>query len=346
MSLIEKAVERLEKLKQAGVEVPATGVDAGMARSGCSAELAPQVPASSPAAESVDTAQRALEAVSTEAEKVPAPPRVSPIPVHPDATQCDLTVDLPRLAAMGMVTPDLPRSHVAEEFRIVKRPLLINAQGGGAAAIENGNLIMVTSALPGEGKSFTTINLAISMAMELDFTVLLVDADVSKPSVLELLGGAPARGLMDVLNGTEDDLSNVLLRTNINKFSILPAGMPQPNATELLASDAMNRLLDEIASRYSDRIIVFDSPPLLVTTEARALATHMGQVVMVVEANHTSQNAVRQALATIESCPVKLMLLNKSTEGGPGAYGYGYGYGYGNRQKGEESNGGPKADAA
>ena len=139
---------------------------------------------------------------------------------------------------------------------------------------------------------------------------------------------APERGLMDILSGEVDDLSDVLLRTNIEKLTLLPAGMPHARATELLASEAMTQLLEQMSNRYPDRIIIFDSPPLLVTTESRVLATHMGQIVMVVEAERTTHSTVRQALATIENCPVKLMVLNKSRERGPGSY-YGYGYGYG-----------------
>lgn len=135
---------------------------------------------------------------------------------------------------------------------------------------------------------------------------------------------------MDVLTSNDIQLGDVLLKTNIEKLSILPAGTSHPRATELLASDAMNHLLAELADRYSDRIIIiFDSPPLIVTTESRVLATHMGQVVMVVESNKTTQGAVRQALSTIDACPVRLMLLNKSQQSGSGSYGYGYGYGYG-----------------
>jgi receptor protein-tyrosine kinase len=230
---------------------------------------------------------------------------------------------------MGMVTPDRPRSSIAEEYRVIKRPILKNVVEGGVA---NNKLIMVTSSLPGEGKSFTAINLAISVAMELDHTVLLVDADVSKPSVLKTMGLQPERGLMDVLAEQSFDLSSSLLRTNIPKLSILPAGMPHERSTEFLASDAMNRLLEDMACRYSDRVIIFDSPPLIPTTEARALAAHMGQIVMVVEAGRTTNGALRQALSTIEACPIKLMILNKARDGGPGGYyvyGYGYGYGYG-----------------
>jgi receptor protein-tyrosine kinase len=237
-----------------------------------------------------------------------------------------------------MVTPTRPRSVIAEEYRVIKRPLIGNAQGRGAAAVQNGNLIMVTSALPGEGKSFTSINLAMSIAMELDHTVLLVDADFSKPSVLELLGLPPAKGLMDVLVGDVSDLSDVMLRTNVEKLSILPAGMRHQRATELIASDAMNRMLEEMATRYAERVVIFDSPPLLATTEARVLATLMGQVMMVVEAGRTSHAAVKHALSTIEACPVKLLVLNKANERGQdGLYGYGYGYGYGAAPKSVEA---------
>ncbi|MFT4174557.1 MAG: XrtA-associated tyrosine autokinase [Rhodocyclaceae bacterium] len=241
-------------------------------------------------------------------------------------------INLERLSAMGMVSPINPRTVLAEEYRVIKRPLLRNVAARGAGAIRNGNLIMVTSSVPGEGKSFSSINLALSIAMELDHTVLLVDADVSRPSVLNLLGLPPAPGLMDVLLSPDVALPDVLLRTNIEKLTILPAGMPHQRATELLASESMVRLLEEMAARYPDRIIVFDSPPLLVTTEARVLATHMGQIVMVVEAARTTHSMVKQSLSTIDACPVKMMLMNKTREPGPGGY-YGYYAPYGYAQQ-------------
>ena len=186
--------------------------------------------------------------------------------------------------------------------------------GKGAAALTHGNLIMVTSALPGEGKSFTSINLAMSIAAELDHTVMLVDADVARPSVLRMLGLPAGPGLLDLLEG-KAEMSGVLLKTNVDKLTILPSGTPHPRATELLASDAMRLLLDDMAKRYPDRIIIFDSPPLLLTTESRVLATQMGQVVMVVQADKTLQADVQHALSTIESCPVKMMVLNKARSG-------------------------------
>ncbi|MCB1906934.1 MAG: XrtA-associated tyrosine autokinase [Rhodocyclaceae bacterium] len=341
MSLIEQAVKRLERLKQAGVDIPdgtgrrptveAKDADRPEPAAGGEQEVLASALAPAPEEHQSPTDVKDGGALHEPAETSrEARTGVKLPPVRSGGRLVE--VDLERLTELGMVTPDRPRSPIAEEYRLVKRPLLSNAQGSGAELVDNGNLIMVTSSLPGEGKSFTAINLAISMAMELDYTVLLVDADVSKPSILDVLGVPAAKGLMDVLVGQESDLGNVLLRTNVEKLSILPAGMSQPNATELLASEGMVRLVEEIATRYPDRVVVFDSPPLLVTTEARALATHMGQIVLVVEANRTTFGVVRQALATIEQCPVKMTVLNKAADATTGygyAYGYGYGYGYG-----------------
>ncbi len=239
------------------------------------------------------------------------------------------SINLARLHRMGVVSPDAEKSQIAEEFRIIKRPLIANAFGQGTARVKNGNLIMVTSSLPGEGKSFCAINLAISMAMEMDRTVLLIDADVAKPRVPEYLGIHADKGLLDVLQDKNLKLSDVLIKTDIAKLTVLPAGRTYKRATELLASAAMTRLVEDIGNRYPDRIILFDSPPLLATSESSVLATHMGQIVMVVEAEKTSQEAVREALSHIQSCEVVGMLLNKTTPT-PGAdYYYGYYGSYG-----------------
>lgn len=308
MSLIEQAAKRLEQLRQAGVELP---------------EERNEAPISQPAPLSgIQHSQSAAETVS----HAPVPPGIQ------SSNAVETTLDLEAISASGLLVPNAARSQLADEFRVIKRPLIANAMGRGAAPISNGNLIMVTSALPGEGKSFSAINLAISIAMELDNTVMLVDADVARPSVLNMLGLPPSKGLLDVLQQNSLDISSVLLRTNIEKLSILPSGTAHPRATELLASDAMIRLLNDMASRYSDRIIVFDSPPLLLTTEARVLATHMGQIVVVVNAENTVQSAVKQAISTIESCPIKMMVLNQIRTVKTDGYGYGYGYGYGHEK--------------
>ncbi len=309
-SLIEQAAQRLEQLRKAGVTLAEAQTAAAPAVPATSAMREPGAPDGRTAA----AAQAAVEAVQAVAS---APAVIS--------RQVQLNLD--DLAASGVVTPNSPRSQAADQYRVIKRPLIGNAKGRGASILKHGNLIMVTSALAGEGKSFTSLNLAMSIAAELDSTVMLVDADVARPSLLRMLKLPPAPGLLDVLKGNAD-MSSVLLRTNIEKLTFLPSGTPHPRATELLASDAMRRLLDEMAERYPDRIIIFDSPPLLLTTEARVLASQVGQVVVVVHAEKTLRADVQRALATIDSCPVRLMLLNM-TETRSAGYGDGYGYGYG-----------------
>jgi receptor protein-tyrosine kinase len=238
-------------------------------------------------------------------------------------------IDIGKLSEMGAVTPDSGRSKIAEEYRLIKRPLLANAFGhGGVERVHNGNLIMVTSSLPGEGKTFTAISLAISMATELEHTVLLIDADVSKSSVMRYLGLKSKRGLIDVLQDPNLPLSDVLIKTNIAKLTVLPAGESISHATELLASSSMKHFVRDIASRYPDRIVIFDSPPLLSTSEASVLATYMGQIVFVVEAERTPQDAITDALAHLADCENVGVVLNKFASGGTaGDYGYGYGYG-------------------
>jgi len=296
-SLIEQATLRLEQLKRAGAVMP----------------------------DNTAAPVKATSEVTSSSRPEPKPP--VPIPVSRR-----VEIDLDALASAGIVSPNAPRSQIADQFRVIKRPLISNATGKGASVVVNGNLIMVTSALAGEGKSFTAINLALSIATELDNTVMLIDADVARPSVLRVLGLPPGPGLLDLVIDESLDMSSVLLKTNIDKLSILPSGTPHERATELLASDAMIRLLENVAGRYPDRIIIFDSPPLLLTTESRVLAAHMGQIVMVVRAESTLQADVQHALSTIEACPVKLLILNQARSDAKGGYGYGYGYGYGQGQ--------------
>jgi receptor protein-tyrosine kinase len=321
LSIIEQAARRLEQLRRSGIDVP--GGDRSADRGGVVRERS-RVAVLPPAPAKADP--RVFKpAARVEPVEVEPPQRSVHAPVvEPSKRQSrEVSLNLAKLGQQGFLTPDSPRSQLADEFRVIKRPLLNNATGKSAGPIERANLVMVTSSLPGEGKTFTAINLALSLATELDTTVLLVDADVARPSVLSRLGLPSSRGLLDVLTDAELDLADVLLRTNIEKLSILPAGTPSIRATELLASDAMNSLLEELASRYADRILIFDAPPLLPSTESRVLATHMGQVVLVVEAERTSQHSVSQALATLESCPVVMTLLNKVPRSEVGSY-YGY----------------------
>jgi protein-tyrosine kinase len=238
-----------------------------------------------------------------------------------------IELDLARMREQGMVTAAAGRTRLLEDFRVIKRPLLQRAFAERKPGDKPANLIMVTSSLPGEGKTYCAINLAMSIAMELDHTVLLVDADVARPSVLRTLGLPPHRGLMDVLLDDKIDMADVMLRTNVETLAILPAGTSNARATELLASSTMNTLLTEIANRYPDRVVIFDSPPLLLTSESRELASHMGQIVMVVEAETTTQHAVKESLRQLKDFPNVNLIYNKTREfpGIEETYDYNYG---------------------
>ena len=250
---------------------------------------------------------------------------------HSSSRGQKIDLDLEQLQVAGIINPQANKANrIADEFRRVKRPLLMNAKGQGASLVDNANMIMVTSALAGEGKTFTSINLAMSIAMEMDKTVLLVDADVAKPDVTKRLGIEAEKGLIDVLLGEGVSLQDVLIRTNIPKLTLLPSGRRHVHATELLASDAMQKIGQELSTRYSDRIVLFDSPPLMVTNEARVLASLMGQIVLVVEETRTPQPVVKEALSMVESSEIVGVVLNKGQQHDSADYyaGYGY-YGYG-----------------
>lgn len=236
-----------------------------------------------------------------------------------------IEIDLENLHRQGIVTLNHTKSAIAEQFRLIKRPLLSNAFNP-MSGLKNGNLIMVTSSLAGEGKSFCSINLAMSIAMEMDHRVLLIDADVARPSIPRTLGFSKEEpGLLDIILNPELGIADVMIKTNVEKLTLLPAGTRHTHATELLASQTMGAILQELAQRYHDRVIIFDSPPLLLTSEARALACQMGQIVLVVEAERTTQQTVKDALQQIESCDVVNLIYNKArAQSNAGYYGYYY----------------------
>lgn len=304
-------------------------IEKAMERAGSASETAVSTPAASdqPAFE---TAPPVAETSVTRALDVGRP---EPAQAAPARTPRTVHIDLERLEKMHYITHDGERTLLAEEYRLIKRPLLENAFGKNADLIEHGNLIMVTSARAGEGKTFTSVNLAMSIAAERDHGVLLIDADVARPTIPRELGIHADVGLMDWLIDGGPDISQLVLQTNIETLSLLPAGRHDQHATEWLASEAMGRLLDELSRRYPQCVLIFDSPPLLVTTEARVLASYMGQIVMVVESGRTPREAVTQALSTIESNEIVGLVLNKAhnieSNGYYQGYGYGYGYGYG-----------------
>jgi exopolysaccharide/PEP-CTERM locus tyrosine autokinase len=234
----------------------------------------------------------------------------------------------------GLIAPDYHERALADQYREIKRPLIANAYGRRVTQIEQGNLIMVTSAVPGEGKTFTSINLALSIAQEQDHTVLLVDADVAKPHISNIFGLTEMSGLLDLVEDKDRVPESLVLTTDIDGLSILPAGQPRENATELLSSSRMDHVVTALANRYPGRLVLFDTPPLLETSEANAITDLAGQVVLVVKAEDTSHGAVMSALHQLHNDQAVNLVLNQSrVESSKGNYGYGHNYGYGYGQQ-------------
>lgn len=242
----------------------------------------------------------------------------------------DQEIDLVTLREGGYITPDMPPNLMSEEFRIIKRSILLNAFGKEEKRVENGNVVLVTSSNPGEGKSFCAINLALSIATEQDTTVLLIDADFSKPEVLNRLGVSGGRGLMDVVADEEIEIGDCLIRTNIPNLVLLPAGRQHNLTTELLASDRMEKIVREIGKRYPDRLVIFDSPPVLASSAASVLALYMGQTIFVIEAEKTTEPQIKESLSMISACEQINLLLNKTRFSGSNKKFASY-YGYGGR---------------
>lgn len=239
-----------------------------------------------------------------------------------------VSVDRDRLREAGFLAPEKHQRRMADEYRRIKRPLIANALGIGVPKIPDGNLVLISSALSGEGKTHSCINLALSIATERDITVLLVDGDTPNPQISRLFGVADQPGLLDALVDGQLGLEQLIVRTDIPHLSVLPAGRWNDHATELLASERMRALSQELANRYSGRIILIDSPPLLAATEAQAIAAVAGQAVLVIAENMTSRHEVEAALGLLDEKKPINAILNKCRQPTLGAYHYG-GYGYG-----------------
>jgi exopolysaccharide/PEP-CTERM locus tyrosine autokinase len=335
VSFVEKALARLKQQEQEKPSVKPVGSlhfetpeDAPRQAQAPdkTAEFAAITPLAAPAAEAATSSE--LAAVSQEAA-----PRQ-----RPAGTRATVHFDRDRFREEGFLASDDYERVKAEEYRRIKRPLLAHAFGVGATKIEDGNLVLVTSALSGEGKTNTCINLALSLATEKDRTVLLVDGDVPKPHISRLFGVDDQPGLMDALADDATALHDLLIRTDIESLSVLPAGSWNAHATELLASERMLKLCHELSTRYPDRIIIIDSPPLLAASEAQAIAAAVGQVVLVIAEGLTPRESVREALELVdERKPVNAVLNKSRWPSGSAYYGSGYGgYGsYGGRGPGE-----------
>ena len=233
---------------------------------------------------------------------------------------------LDRLLAKNMLVPggSLGRD-IQDDYRRIKRPLVSNACGRNRSMVDRGNLILVTSSIPDEGKTYTSVNLALSISQEIDATVLLVDCDVTKQGVSRMLGLEKFCGLVDVLVSDDLTISDVLLQTDIPNLRVVPAGKQHEYVAELLASQRMSDVFDEMASRYKDRIIIIDGPPLLPTPQTQILAGLVGQVVFVIEAGKTPQSLVEEALEMIPEEQATGLVMNKN-EGLSARSGYYYGY--------------------
>ncbi len=233
-----------------------------------------------------------------------------------------VSIDLKQLQKEHIILSEEDNPRLHEELRMIKRRLLVNAAGLGDSPVDKGNLIMVTSSVPDEGKTFIATNLAMSIAREIDRTVLLVDADIAKSDATKSFGLAGRRGLTDYLKG-DAELHEVLLKTDIEGLTVLPTGNKVSNSTELMSSNRMASMIEEFASRYKDRIIIFDCPPILVTSEAPVLASLVGQVAFVVRAGETKEVEFINAIERLDHSKYVGLILNQSSEEAESGY-YGY----------------------
>jgi protein-tyrosine kinase len=270
------------------------------------------------------------EAQAPAQSHLPQPPLPSePAAPHVTADEAHrlppIVMDRGALRAAGLMAPDEETDLLTRQYRKIKQPLVAKAMGRGVPREPKGYLIMIASAMAGEGKSFTALNLALSLSLEKEVHVLLVDADVAKPQLSYVLGAANEPGLIDVLRDPQRDLESLIRATNVPALSFLPAGAAAADATELLSSARMERTAALLGQHDSRRIVVFDSPPLLQTTESPALARVAGQIVVVVRAQSTPQPVLLDALGTLQGHPSVSLVLNQSTQSSTAPYYY-YGY--------------------
>jgi protein-tyrosine kinase len=239
-----------------------------------------------------------------------------------------MTLDMDALRARGYLPEPGMDKPFADHYRRIKRPLIDKAMSG-VAAVGEPLVIMVTSALPGDGKTFTSINLALNMALERDISVLLVDCDVAKRHVSEIVGLKEEAGLLDALADESVDAESLIVQTHLRGLSILPAGKRREGTAELLSSNRMRQIVVNLAKRNPRRIVLLDSPPLLITNEGRTLVKIAGQVALVVRAGQTPRHAVQDALGLFDAQQAGGIILNQvQVTRLEGYYGYGsYGYG-------------------
>jgi len=246
------------------------------------------------------------------------------------ANQNTIIINGESLDKRGFIFSPKSAHHIQEEFRHIKRKLLNNAFGPASKTLRHSNLIMVTSSSANEGKTFISINLALSIALEQDKTVLLIDADVLRPSLHRELEFDLKKGLLEFLLDEVSSLSDIIYNTNIPNLKLIPAGKPHHLTNELLASARMATLAEELAERYPDRIVIFDCPPILGVTETPVLSSLVGQAIVVVEESKTKVDNVIKAVSQLDEDIAIGLVMNKTVRSKKDEYGY-YGYGYGKK---------------
>ncbi|MBU1310931.1 MAG: XrtA-associated tyrosine autokinase [Gammaproteobacteria bacterium] len=251
---------------------------------------------------------------------------IQSVPVVNTFARNYVEINLQSLSDRNFVSMAAERRLIYEEYRLIKRKLINNAFGGLSSTLKHSNLILITSSRPGEGKTFTSVNLALSIALEQDKTVLLVDADVLRPNVSRTLDVSTPLGLTDYLSSSDVEAADIIYSTNVERLKLITAGKPHHLSTELLASDKMVELVNEFASRYPDRIVIFDAPPLLGVNETAVLAGMCGQAVVVLEENKTKLNELDRALSLLPKELAVGFVINKAYYSRDKGYGYGYGY--------------------
>lgn len=336
MSTIEKALQKQQAKEKSSIEMAADKL--AQAQEQQNAAPAPAEPVAETAAESAPVTQSEtkveqpadVEQTSAPAES-PAAPVVETTQEAAPAAKSPAPISLQELQK-GFVS-NQGRNIINEEFRAIKRKVLSNAFGPLSKTLTNSNIIMVTSPNPNEGKTFTAINLALSIALEQDKTVLLVDADVLRPSVMKTINQPFENGLMEYLLGDVDDLSQVIHHTSLDTLRIIPAGKTHHLSTELLASEKMLETVNDFANRYSDRVVIFDTPPLLGINETAILANLAGQAVVVVHEGKTSLTRVSQAVDQLNPNMAKGFVINKAKKPADDGTYYGYYYGRSDSEK-------------
>ena len=326
LHLIERAAERLIQTGAAPTGLATEPASGTVPRAGGMNDGAPPGSADPGSEQGHEIAASGPHAAQAEAGPAPGPILPDPAPRHATVAPSGAVIPLESLVAAGLVEGSLGRTRVAEEFRLVQNQILRTAFGAGADPGFS-NLLMVTSSRPNEGKSFTAINLAASIARRGDNRVLLVDADAKHGSLSDQMDLKHCAGVLELASTPDLSPAACILETAVEGLAILPVGHARGHRAELFASNPMRRLMQTLGRTFADRLVVLDVAPCLSTSDPAALSAAVGQVLFVVEAERTQRDEVEAALDLIQTCPTIMLMLNKiqmTTSHSFGAYSYSY----------------------